>query len=231
MAHALRRFRMWLMINSRGRRARQTSPGSRPAAIKVCITLLIIAAVLFITLNIVLIRIKPVLSALAKAEAREYVVLAINEAVEQEILSGSLSYSEFVSFEKDSNGGITALVTDMARINLLQSRISNLAATNVVNILSTDMSVPLGDALGGVFFSMKWPRIPVRMESVTDVKTQFINDFESAGINQTRHRLSLTITADIVVLFPGGQTTAVVESTVTIAETVIVGNVPNIYTN
>ena len=187
--------------------------------------------ILFIALNIFFVRVGPVIGALAIVEAREYVVTVINHAVEEEITSGILIYSEFVTLEKSESGAVTALITDMAKVNVLQSRISTLVATRIVNVLHKDLSVPLGDALGAVLFSWRGPKLPIRMESVSNVTTQFVNEFESGGINQTRHKLALTITTDIVILVPGGRTAAVVTSTVPIAETVIVGNVPNIYTN
>ena len=190
------------------------------------------AAVLFIiALNIFFARVGPVIETLAIVEAREYVVTVINRVVEEEITSGSLIYSEFVTLEKNDSGSVTALITDMAKVNVLQSRISTLVATGIVNVLHKDLNIPLGDALGAALFSWRGPKLPVRMESVSNVTTQFVNEFESSGINQTRHRLALTITTDITILVPGGRTAAEVTSTIPIAETVIVGNVPNIYTN
>ena len=208
------------------RRHMRGKPRVRVAVIATVLPILIIIA-----LSIFFARAGPVIEALAIVEAREYVATVINRVVEEEITSGSLVYSEFVTLEKNDNGSVTALITDMAKVNVLQSRISTLVATNIVNVLHKDLSVPLGDAFGAALFSWRGPKLPIRMESVSNVTTQFVNEFESSGINQTRHRLALTITTDIVILVPGGRTTAVVISSVPIAETVIVGNVPNIYTN
>jgi sporulation protein YunB len=195
------------------------------------VAVLLIAVLISVVGAVFVARVKPIVAVLAKAEAREYVVRAINDAVETEVSGGKLRYGELVTLEKDSNGAITALVTDMAKINVLQSRISNQVATNIVNVISSKMSVPLGDAVGGILFAGRGPRVPIKVESVTDVRTQFVNDFSSGGINQTRHKITLSVTADIVILIPGGRTSAVVASDVAVAETVIVGNVPNVYAN
>jgi sporulation protein YunB len=195
------------------------------------VVVLLIAVLISVVGAVFVARVKPIVAVLAKAEAREYVVRAINDAVETEVSGGKLRYGELVTLEKDSNGAITALVTDMAKINVLQSRISNQVATNIVNVISSKMSVPIGDAVGGILFAGRGPRVPIKVESVTDVRTQFVNDFSSGGINQTRHKITLSVTADIVILIPGGRTGAVVTSDVAVAETVIVGNVPNVYAN
>lgn len=232
-----RRLRAWAAVNLRApvisprTNSRRRAPGgARSSAVRVAAAVLIVALVLVIVFNIFYARVKPLIEALAVVEAREYVITVINDVVENEITSGDQIYSEFVTLEKNSSGSITALITDMAKVNILQSRISSLVATNIVNQLNAELKIPIGDALGAAFFSWRGPSITARMESVANVATQFVNEFESSGINQTRHRIALTITTDIVILIPGGRTTATVTSTVPIAETVIVGNVPNIYT-
>lgn len=234
-SYAMRRFRAWASVNlpkiqSTGRRTPSYSrtPGSAAVA-RIAVVVLVLAIILVIIFNVFYARVKPIIEALAVVEAREYVITVINSTVEEEITSGNLIYSEFVTLEKDSSGSVTALITDMAKVNILQARISTLAATNIVNQLNKELKIPIGDALGAAFFSWRGPEITARMESVANVVTQFVNEFESSGINQTRHKLALTISTDIVILIPGGRTTASVTTTVPIAETVIVGNVPNIY--
>ena len=224
-SYAMRRLRIWAAMNI-PRRYPRAKPRAGIVVIAAAVVILFIIAV-----NIFFARVEPVIKALAIATAREYVVTVINRVVEEEITSGSLIYGEFVTLEKNDSGSVTALITDMARVNVLQSRISTLVATSIVNVLHRDLNIPLGDAFGAAFFSWRGPKLPIRMESVSNVTTLFVNEFESSGINQTRHRLALAITTDIVILVPGGRTTAEVTSTVPIAETVIVGSVPNIYTN
>ncbi|MDR3278574.1 MAG: sporulation protein YunB, partial [Oscillospiraceae bacterium] len=73
------------------------------------------------------------------------------------------------------------------------------------------------------------PNIPVRIQSVTDVSSRFTNEFSAEGINQTRHKIMLEIAVDIDILVPGGHTKAAVTTQVAIAETIIVGAVPNVY--
>jgi sporulation protein YunB len=203
--------------------------GPQTASARAGIILIALAVIISAVGALFVARVRPIVAVLAKAEAREYVTTAINDAVESEITAGRLRYDELVTLEKDASGAITALVTDMAKINTLQSRVSNAVARNVVNVMSEDMAIPIGDAIGGIIFSGRGPRVPLRVESVTDISSEIRNDFSSGGINQTRHKITLAISAEIVILIPGGRTTAVVTSEIAIAETIIVGTVPNVY--
>lgn len=201
----------------------------RGAATRALVTAVTVLAIVTLVGAAFFSRVRPIVAVLAKAEAREYVLRAINDAVEAELAAGSLRYNELVTLEKDADGAITALITDMAQINLLQSRVSNGVAVNIVNVMSRDMSIPLGNAVGGIVFSGRGPRVPIRVESVTDITTEVLNDFSSGGINQTRHKITLAISAEIVILIPGGKTDATVTTQMAIAETIIVGTVPNVY--
>jgi sporulation protein YunB len=175
-------------------------------------------------------RVKPIITVFAKAEAREAVLRAMNDAIAEE-LSGAMRYEDLVTIQKDANGNVTALITDMTKINLLQARVSNSVATHVVNLMSTKLTVPLGDVLGGVLLTGHGPGLPVRIHSVSDIHARYVNNFESAGINQTRHRIVLEVTAEMDLLIPGGRTSTSVTVEVAVAETIIVGTVPNVYAN
>ncbi|MDR0906421.1 MAG: sporulation protein YunB [Oscillospiraceae bacterium] len=209
--------------------AQMRAAGPQTASARAGIILITLAVIISAVGALFFARVRPIVAILAKAAAREYVTTAINDAVESEISAGRLRYDEIVTLEKDDSGAITALVTDMAKINILQSRVSNAVARNVVNVMSEDMAVPIGDAIGGIIFSGRGPKVPIRVESVTDISAQIGNDFSSGGINQTRHKITLAISAEIVILIPGGRTTAVVTSEIAIAETIIIGTVPNVY--
>jgi len=218
-----RRLRFFFARNLPRRYSRKT-PRTVTAAAVLVITV-------SITLNTFFTRTLPVIKALAIVETNEYVVAVMKRVVEREINSGGLIYSELMALEKDENGAVAAIITDMAKVNALQSQISALVAEEITNAPHKDLYVPLGDALGTTLFSWRGPKLPVNMKSVSNVTTQLAGEFEVSGFNQIRHRLALTITADIVIHVPFGRTSAVVTSTVPIAEAVIIGSIPNIYNN
>jgi len=166
----------------------------------------------------------------AKTETHDLVLKIMNDAISDEVNSGEMDYNKLVALEKDSSGNITALVTNMALINTLQTRISNTVIDGVTGMLNTPMSVPIGDIFGGMLFYGRGPGIPVKIQSITKVDATFSNTFIDAGVNQTRHRIMLTVTARISLLIQGYSATEDVTTQVAVAETVIVGAVPNIYT-
>ncbi|MGE4485399.1 MAG: sporulation protein YunB [Oscillospiraceae bacterium] len=187
--------------------------------------LLIIAIILCIIVS----RAVPIIEQMAKTSTTGIVTSTVNKAIRNKMSDGSLDYEKLVSLEKDEYGNITALVTNMAKINLLQADITSA----VIDLLSENDSavvrIPLGNIVGSAIFSGTGPTIPVKILSVTSVKTSFSNQFSAAGINQTRHQIMLNVDVSLSILIPGHTTSLTVPTEVCIAETVIVGSVPNTY--
>ena len=93
-----------------------------------------------------------------------------------------------------------------------------------------ELSIPIGTLTGSALLAGRGPRIRVRMESVGSSTARFNNQFESAGINQTKHQIILEVDVSVAILLPGFTTATKVSTAVTVAETVIVGAVPDTYT-
>ncbi len=153
------------------------------------------------------------------------VVRAVNEAVD----SGTVSYEQLIAFEKDNNGRIAALRSNLAACNRLQAEILDIILTRIEEVPARDLSIPVGTLLNSALFAGRGPRISVRMESVGTSSARFESAFVSAGINQTRHEIILHIDVSVSILLPGFTTATVVSNAVTVAETVIVGAVPESY--
>ena len=154
------------------------------------------------------------------------VVAAINDAVD----SGRIDYGRLVSFDKDANGHVTALKSNMAEFNRLQSAIIDEVLEKLSEVTTKELSVPVGTLLGSPFLAGRGPLIRVRMQSVGSSSAHFENAFTSAGINQTKHRIILRIDVYVSILLPGFSTTTKFSNTYSVAETVIVGSVPETYT-
>ena len=92
-----------------------------------------------------------------------------------------------------------------------------------------ELSIPVGTLTGSALLAGRGPRISVRMESVGSSSARFENRFTSAGINQTNHRIVLEVNVSVSILLPGFTTATQVANEVTVAETVIVGAVPDTY--
>lgn len=191
--------------------------------------LLIGLAVIVVFFIIVAGKMKPIIMETAVYTVTDEMTKAINNAVAEKIENGSLDYNKLITLEKDSDGNITALVTNMAMVNKLQTEITNEAIEHMSSQWTTKLGIPLGSILGGTFFAGRGPKIPVKILSFTNSSAEFKNRFTAAGINQTHHQIVLHLTVDLEVMIPGESMSATVETDVIVAETVIVGRVPETF--
>ena len=175
-------------------------------------------------------QLRPLLTSLATTRVSNTVNRIVSEAVTEAIDSGELRYDRLISFEKDAEGRVTAVHSDMAAFNRLQSAILDIILTRVDQVSARELSIPVGTLTGSALLAGRGPRISVRMESVGSSTAWFENDFASAGINQTKHQIVLNIDVVVSILLPGFTTATKVSNAVTVAETIIVGSVPETYT-
>ncbi len=173
---------------------------------------------------------QPILERLAATRVSNAVNRIVSEAVEEGIESGEFSYDSLITFEKDNEGRITALYSNMAAFNRLQSKILDIILARIDQVSARELSIPIGSLTGSVLLAGRGPSISVRMESVGSSSAWFENEFASAGINQTKHQIVLNIDVAVSILLPGFSTDTVVSNAVTVAETVIVGSGPDTYT-
>ena len=175
-------------------------------------------------------RMRPLLTSLATTRVSNAITQVVSQAVDEAIASGELDYENLVNFEKDNDGKITAVRSNMAAFNLLQSHILQTVLERINQVSVRDLSIPIGSLTGSALLSGRGPRITVQMESVGSSEANFRNAFTSAGINQTKHQIILTIDVYVSILLPGFTTATKVSNSFVVAETVIVGSVPDSYT-
>lgn len=173
---------------------------------------------------------KPIVVDLASARTsntvNRIVVAAINDAVD----SGRIDYGRLVDFDKDAEGHVTALKSNMAEFNRLQASIADDILQRMAEVSTTELSIPIGTLTGSPLLAGRGPCLHVRMQSVGTATARFDNQFSSAGINQTRHRIILDVDVHVSILLPGLTTYTKVSNEISVAETVIVGGVPDTYT-
>lgn len=175
-------------------------------------------------------HLKPVLTSLATARVANTVNGIVTAAVNDTVYSGGVDYDQLISFEKDKEGRITAVKSNMAEFNRLQAAIIDEVLTNLSEVSTRELSVPVGTLLGSPFLAGRGPLIRVRMQSVGSSSAHFENAFTSAGINQTRHQIYLAVDVYVSILLPGFSTMTKLSNHYAVAETVIVGSVPDNYT-
>lgn len=152
---------------------------------------------------------------------------AINAAIAEQVASGAVDYDRIVSVIK--TGEVTTLRADTAEINRLKTDVLERVDARLSQLSVEELGVPLGSVVLPELLSSRGPKIPVRVLAVRTSDAEFRNDFSSAGINQTLHRIMIDIHVTVTVLTLGGTREIDVETSVAAAETVIVGEVPTTY--
>ncbi len=153
----------------------------------------------------------------------------INDAIDEQIETGNIQYDRMVYFEKDLDGKITALKTNMSEVNRLKTDILNLINDEILALDTTDLGIPIGSLFLPEFLSGKGPMIPVQVLSIRNSDASFTSDFSEAGINQTLQQMNMHVSVDVTILVLGKTESFTVSSQVVVAETIIVGQVPGTY--
>jgi sporulation protein YunB len=153
----------------------------------------------------------------------------INDAIDLQIETGNIQYDRIVYFEKDLDGKITALKTNMSEVNRLKTDILNRINDEILAMDSSDLSIPIGSLVLPELFAGKGFGIPVQILSIRNSDAAFHSHFTEAGINQTLQQITMEVIVDVSVLVLGKTDSFTVSSHVVVAETVIVGQVPDTY--
>ena len=153
----------------------------------------------------------------------------INDAIAKQIANGIVAYDRIVYFEKDLDGKITALKTNMSEVNRLKTDTLNIINDEILSDEHSQMGIPLGSLFLPELFSGKGPQIPVKILAIRNSDADFDSRFTHAGINQTMHQLRMCVLIDVSVLVLGETVSFTVQSDMVIAETIIVGAVPDTF--
>ena len=174
-------------------------------------------------------RYRDVIRDLAQTQVKNTTSDLTNDAIAKQIAEGIIQYDRIVYFEKDLEGRITALKTNMSEVNRLKTDILNLINDEILALDTTDIGIPLGSRFLPELLSGKGPAIPVHILSIRNSDATFSSNFSQAGINQTLHQLTMVVSVDVAVLALGQTSAFTVNSEVVVAETVIVGDVPSTF--
>lgn len=191
----------------------------------------IIILLVLAILALLLFRVKfsAAICALAQTQVTNTTSDLINDAIDRQIEDGNIQYDRMVYFEKDLDGRITALKTNMSEVNRLKTDILNLINDEILALSTDDLGIPLGSLFLPELLSGRGPEIPVQILSIRNSDASFTSNFSEAGINQTLQQINMQVSVDVTVLVLGQTDSFTVSSQVIVAETIIVGDVPNTY--
>lgn len=192
--------------------------------------ILILVLLLLILGGILLhIRVNPLTEELAMARITDVASNVINQAVSVQIEEGDVQYEDLVTLQRDDSGQITALSTNMREMNRLKTQLLSILDEDIYDVSDDEISVPMGNLTGVQLLSGRGPSIPVKIVAVSSSDANFRGEFSDAGINQTIHRVMMDVALDLIILLPSGTVTEQVSTEVCVAETVLLGPVPESY--
>ena len=134
-----------------------------------------------------------------------------------------------MTVERDESGKVSLLAVDSVKLNTLRTQILQEVLEQVEGLDAQELGVPLGSLTGFATASDWGPTLPVGVLTAAVPKAEFSNQFTAQGINQTLHQIMLDITVEVTLLIPGGRAETSVTAQVCVAETLLVGDVPDTY--
>ena len=191
--------------------------------------IIICSTILLVLLIIFRLKYHKTICGLAETQVKNATSDLINDAIDKQIEDGRIQYDRIVYFEKDLNGKITALKTNMSEVNRLKTNILNIINDEILALDTAELGIPLGSLVLPELLSGRGPGIPIQILSIRNSEAAFTTDFTEAGINQTLHQLNMHISIDIAVLVWGNTNYFTISSQVVVAETIIVGQVPDTF--
>ena len=174
-------------------------------------------------------RYRDTLRELAETQIKNTSSDLTNDSLTELLQENDIQYDRIIYFEKDLNGKITAMKTNIMEVNRLKTRVLELVNRRILALDTTDLGIPIGSLFFPEVFAGKGIAIPVHILSIRNSDAVFRSEFHQAGINQTLHRLFMDVTVDVSILVLGQTESFSVDSQVVVAETVIVGDVPDTF--
>ena len=198
---------------------------------KLSIRIKIIIIVAFVSIIAVLLdrQMRPLIKSVVFSQAQTVSTNVINQVVADELSRLDIDYSDIVDIQKDDDGKILAVSTDMKKVNSLKSLMTLSIQEKISTMDMQKTKIPFGTFTGTEIFNGRGPKIPIDVTMSGSVIMDFKSEFVSAGINQTKHRLYLDVSSEVLAFIPGYPVNTVVKTSILIAETIIVGEVPAVF--
>lgn len=176
-------------------------------------------------------QLRPLVHSMADNQARVLVNETVNEAVLAEMESLAADYQDLATIERASDGRVLAISANAVQMNTLKAAISLAVQQQLKKLDEREIGIPIGTLSNSELLHGRGPKVPLHISLAGSVNAEFRSTFTSAGVNQTRHQIYLDISASFYVIIPGYQSTIDVSTDVLAAETVLVGDVPNVFAN
>jgi sporulation protein YunB len=168
----------------------------------------------------------PTVLTVADGEMRAKAIEIINTCILEEY-SKEFNYDEVIKVEKDKDGNIVLLKADTLKLNHIASKVALNAQKQIKELGNVGIKLPIGYITKNNILSYFGPSITVKMQPIGNIETTYSSEFESAGINQTRHKIYVQVKTKIKVIIPVTSNSIEVKNEIPISETIIVGKIPD----
>ena len=210
------------IITSTGKRMK-TKKGKKT------VTILIILIIAFSTLKLVLNAVMPIFETLCEDKAKSIATIISNEEATK--VMSEHTYDELFTIEKDNNGNITMIKSNVIPINEIISDVAVRIQEQINARGRENIEIALGSFTGFKLLAGRGPGIKITISSIGNVETDLRSEFTAQGINQTLHRVYLQVKCQVSILTPFEDITREITNQVLLLENVIVGQIPNTYYN
>lgn len=194
------------------------------------VRIILVLSIILIVFNILLYEfdksVNSTIITIAEAEVKKKTVYIINKSVLNEYNNG-FNYDSVVKVEKDSEGNIIMLKANTLEMNKIACEVAVQAQNELEKEGNIDIEIPLVYAFKNNVFSNIGPSVSIKAEPIGNIEAKYSSQFESAGINQTRHKIYININTEVRIILPLSNDTINVNSQIPVAETIIIGKVPS----
>lgn len=190
---------------------------------------LLIVLIIIIAFNFIIYifgkRILPIVLNMGEVKIKSEAVKIMNEE-SVNVYSENFKYDDIINIEKDADGNITMIRSDTVKQNYLASQVVLKCDERLSDLEDLGVKIPLGYLTNNVMFYNMGPKITVKMQQVGNITTSYESEFQSAGINQTRHKIYLNLTTTMRVIVPFNSKEVEVTCQIPVSDTIIVGKIP-----
>lgn len=174
--------------------------------------------------------INPIIITISEAKVQSITAQSVSSAI-QTVINTANVYDELIEIKTDSEGKITAFQVHSVLINKLAREVGKIAQQNLQLAGSEGVDIPIGTLSGIPFLVGVGPSIYFRVQPIGTLTSSFYSEFTSAGINQTNHRIYMTMQASVSMVLPTASRTIQTSTQILLCESIIIGTVPDTYLN
>ncbi len=175
------------------------------------------------------IRISNVRKELINYAAKNAASAAATAGIENSLDTDRVRYDDLIKFGRDSNGNIVSVTTDAYYLNKIGNNIGDKIDEHINQMKSYVLKIPFSVLFHEQLINGRGPKMPIVFVMTGITTTDFENEFTSAGVNQTHHRIMMNITVNAYVIHSGNVTVVPYKTNVCIAESIVVGITPQTF--